>query len=176
MYIPAVGFLSPTLISPIHAPFTIFPMLLPQSKFLLALRFQPSHNVRYAQATVDEKFLDEVRWGALKALGRWTSSSAGCRSVGNSCGVGVFNRYVLTPFPSLILTDIERKSWHLGLFRSDHLLRKPEAGGKEASLKQVECDTTSPGMPLSSCSATLHRFIPRHRIVSYSYNFTQLSW
>ena len=80
--------------------------------------------------------------------------------------MGVFNRYILMPFSSLCLTGIERQSWDLGLFRSDHLLHKPEAGGKEASLKQVECDTTSPvGMPLSSRSAALHRFVPRHRIV-----------
>ena len=130
-YVPAAGFLYPTLISLVHAPFTIFPALFPRSKFLLAQRLQPSHDVHYAQVTVDEKFLDEVRWGAPKASGRWTSSSVGRRSIGNSCGMEVFNRCALMPFSSLSLTGIERQSWHLGLFRSDCLLHEPE-GGKEA--------------------------------------------
>ena len=121
----------PTLISLVHAPFTIFPALFPRSKFLLAQRLQPSHDVHYAQVTVDEKILDEVRWGAPKASGRWTSSSVGRRSIGNSCGMEVFNRCALMPFSSLSLTGIERQSWHLGLFRSDCLLPEPE-GGKEA--------------------------------------------
>ena len=110
LYVPAAGSLYPTLISLIHAPFTSFPALFSHSKFSLAQRLQPSHDVRYAQVTVDEKILDEVRWGAPKASGRWTSSSVGRRSIGNSCGMEASNRCVLMPFSSLSLTGIGRQS------------------------------------------------------------------
>ncbi|KAI9347015.1 glutathione synthase [Obelidium mucronatum] len=124
------------VLSGLHAPFALFPSLVPRDCFARATALQPLFNALVAAAAADAAFVADVIGGVAAAdafVRRCFAVYAAARAEG------------------------ETQRITLGVHRSDYLLH---SGGDAIEIQQVELNTIAASFAcLSAKTAELHRFL-----------------